>query len=187
LKRIIILSLIMLLSFIVIGCSNNNPKVSNSNNSNKENTLTCKWSRDWNGTEYKDLSIEIIFNFNSSDELIRVNENQTFDNSHTTRSIPSNTQEIKEKLEEIKYIKVDVNINKSNKDMFYNYTIDVDSIKKDLNEGIITPDFYKESEYTYYSMFPIVTFEPEILKEYIHYNKETLKVKLITDFNFNCK
>lgn len=183
-KKITILCLIILLSFILVGCSNNS---NNSNNNNKENTMTCKWSRDFNSTEYNDLSIEFIFNFNSNDELISVNENQFFDNSNTMIDVPSNTKQIKEKLEEIKYIKVDVNINKSNKDMFYNYTIDINSIKKDLNEKIITPDFYKESEYTYYSMFPIVTFEPEILKEYIHYNKETLKVKLITDFNFNCK
>lgn len=182
-KKIIILSLMMLLSFTLVGCNNN----SSSNNGNKENTITCKWSRDWSSTEYKDLSIEMIFDFNANDELIRVNENQTFDNSHTIRDIPSNTQQIKEKIEEIKYIKVDVNINKSNKDMFYNYIIDINSIKNDLNEGIISPDFYKELEYPYYSMFPIATLEPKILKEYIYYNKETLKVKLITDFNFNCK
>ena len=71
-KKITILCLIILLSFILVGCSNNS---NNSNNNNKENTMTCKWSRDFNSTEYNDLSIEFIFNFNSNDELISVNEN----------------------------------------------------------------------------------------------------------------
>lgn len=175
-KKTIILCFIMLLSFVVVGCSN-----SNTNNNNKENTLACKW----NSTENQYLNVEFIFNFNENDELISVDENQSFDNSHTMVQIPSNTVELKEKIEEIKYVKVDINVNKSSKDMFFNYIIDVNSIKKDLYDEIITTDTYEKKQYKY--PYYIFTLSPEFLKEYIHYSKETLKVKLISDLNFNCK
>lgn len=173
-KKTIILCFIMLLSFVVVGCSN-------SNTNNKENTLTCKW----NSTENQYLNVEFIFNFNENDELISVDENQSFDNSHTMVQIPSNTVELKEKIEEIKYVKADINVNKSSKDMFFNYMIDVNSIKKDLYDEIITTDTYEKKQYKY--PYYIFTLSPEFLKEYIHYSKETLKVKLISDLNFNCK
>lgn len=177
-KKTIILCFIMLLSFVVVGCNN-----SNTNNHNKENTLTCKW----NSTENQYLNVEFIFNFNENDELISVDENQSFYNSfdNVVADPPSNTVELKEKIEEIKYVKVDINVNKSSKDMFFNYIIDVNSIKKDLYDEIITTDTYEKKQYKY--PYYIFTLSPEFLKEYIHYSKETLKVKLISDLNFNCK
>ena len=90
-KKTIILCFIMLLSFVVVGCSN-------SNTNNKENTLTCKW----NSTENQYLNVEFIFNFNENDELISVDENQSFYNSfdNVVADLPSNTVELKEKIEE---------------------------------------------------------------------------------------
>jgi len=193
LKKIIILSLIVLLSFTLVSCNNNNSKTPNTNNSNKENTLTCKWSHEWNSKKNKDLSIEFNFNFDSNDELISVNENQAFYYSMAfdsfLESIPSNTVELKEKIEEIKYVKVDINVNKSSKDMFFNYIIDINAIKNDLYDEIIDTDTYEKGqhEYPYYHKFPIFTLSSNFLKEYIHYGKETLKVKLISDLNFDCK
>ncbi len=186
LKKIIILSLIMLLNFTLVGCSNNNSKTSNSN-SNKGNTMTCKWSRELNSEKNKDLSIEFIFNFNENDELVSVNENQAFYSSfdNIVAAPPSNTTAVKEKIEEIKYVKVDINVNKSSKDMFFNYIIDINAIKNDLYDEIITTDTYEREQYKY--PYYIFTLSPEFLRAYIHYSKETLKVKLITDFNFNCR
>lgn len=184
-KKIIILSFIILFSFTLVGCNNNSFNDTLNKNDNKKanevkDYLICESSclNSNNG-----INCEVQFNFNSKDELISIIETEKIDLKEVTvAGDPKNsTEEISEENKNLtNFTDISSIYDENNQLLEINYFIDILKIRYSLEE-------YHE-QYIYnmisddYNLWKLRTLAGNFIKDIMDYNKETLKIALVSSY-----
>lgn len=184
-KKIIILSFIILFSFTLVGCNNNSFNDTLNKNDNKKanevkDYLICESSclNSNNG-----INCEVQFNFNSKDELISIIETEKIDLKEViVAGDPKNsTEEISEENKNLtNFTDISSIYDENNQLLEINYFIDILKIRYSLEE-------YHE-QYIYnmisddYNLWKLRTLAGNFIKDIMDYNKETLKIALVSSY-----
>lgn len=175
----------MLLSFTLVGCSNNSFNDASIKNDNKKDTevkdyLICE-SSCLNSND--GINCEVQFNFNSKDELISIIEKEKMDlNKVIVAGNPKKyAEEISEKSKNLtNFTDISSIYDENNQLLEVNYFIDILKIRESLEE-------YHE-KYIYdmisedYNLWKLRTLEDNFIKDTMDYNKETLKIALVSSY-----